>query len=168
GHGRIGRRIGRLAAAFGMHIVAVDPRPGLPADGVAMLPLADALAAADAVVLAVPLTAGTHHLIDAAALTRMRPSAILVNVARGGVLDQAALADALAEGRLLGAGLDVLEREPPDHDDPLLARDDVVLSPHVAASTPEAVLAVAMACAGNVIAGLAGRLDPGSLVPPDG
>lgn len=160
GWGRIGQRIGRLADAFGMRVLAVDPAAP------AAVPLADALAAADAVLLALPLVPATRHLIDQAALARMKPSAFLVNVARGPVVDQAALATALAEGRLAGAALDVLEQEPPDPADPLLARDDVILSPHVAASCPEAVERVAIACAEAVLAALAGRFDGLTVVNP--
>ncbi|BBK42477.1 NAD-binding D-isomer specific 2-hydroxyacid dehydrogenase [Allostella vacuolata] len=160
GWGRIGRRIGQLAQAFGMRVVAVDP--GI-ADGV---PLADALAEADAVILALPLTPATRHLIDAAMLSRMKPSAFLVNVARGAVIDQAALAAALAAGRIAGAALDVLEQEPPDPANPLLAMDGVVLSPHVAASCPEAVERVGLACAEAALAGLEGRFDGLTIVNP--
>ncbi|WP_374448395.1 NAD(P)-dependent oxidoreductase [Stella sp.] len=161
GWGRIGRRIGRLADAFGMRVLPVDPAhpdgPGLDA----------ALRQADAVILALALTPATHHLIDAARLAQMKPSAILVNVARGAVVDQTALAAALAAGRLAGAGLDVLEQEPPDPADPLLALDRVVLSPHVAASCPEAVERVALACAEAVVRGLAGDFAALSVVNPE-
>ncbi|BBK32476.1 D-3-phosphoglycerate dehydrogenase [Stella humosa] len=160
GWGRIGQRIGRLAEAFGMRVLPVDPAVS------AAVPLASALAQADAVVLAMPLTPRTHHLIDTDALARMKPSAFLVNVARGPVVDQQALAAALTAGRLAGAGLDVLEQEPPSPDDPLLALDNVVLSPHVAASCPEAVARVAVACAEAVVRGLAGRFDGLTVVNP--
>ena len=160
GWGRIGRRIGALAEAFGMRIVAVDPA------ATAAVPLATALPGADAVILALPLTPATRHLIDAAALARMKPSAFLVNVARGAVVDQAALAAALAEGRLAGAGLDVLEQEPPDPADPLLRLENVVLSPHVAASCPEAVERVGLACADAVLRALKGRFEGLNVVNP--
>lgn len=161
GWGRIGRRIGHLGAAFGMRVVPVDPAA---ADAV---PLDEALPIADALILAVPLTPDTRHLIDDARLTRMKPSAFLVNVARGPVVDQAALVRALASGRLAAAGLDVLEQEPPDPADPLLALDNVVLSPHVAASCPEAVERVAIACADAVVRGLAGDFAGLALINPE-
>ncbi|MCC7272639.1 MAG: 3-phosphoglycerate dehydrogenase [Alphaproteobacteria bacterium] len=154
GYGRIGRRIADLCRALGMRVMAVDPSPA-EAD-VAFVPLPDALAAADAIILALPLSPATRGLIDAAALVRMKPSAFLVNVARGAIVDQPALAAALRAGRLAGAGLDVLAVEPPAADDPLLALDSVVLTPHVAASCPEAIDRVAIACADAVVAGLAG------------
>lgn len=161
GWGRIGRRIGHLGTAFGMRVLPVDPAA---ADGV---PLDEALPAADALILAVPLTPGTRHLVDAGRLARMKPSAFLVNVARGPVVDQAALVRALAAGRLAGAGLDVLEQEPPDPADPLLALENVVLSPHVAASCPEAVERVAMACADAVVRGLAGEFAGLAVINPE-
>jgi D-3-phosphoglycerate dehydrogenase len=161
GWGRIGRRIGHLAQAFGMRVLPVDPAA---ADG---MPLDDALPIADAVILALPLTPATRHLIDAGRLARMKPSAFLVNVARGAVVDQAALTAALLAGRLAGAGLDVLEEEPPDPADPLLALDTVVLSPHIAASCPEAVERVALACAEAVIQGLAGDFRDLAVVNPE-
>ncbi|MGE0717045.1 MAG: NAD(P)-dependent oxidoreductase [Alphaproteobacteria bacterium] len=155
GYGRIGRRIATLVRAFGMRVLAVDPSLSMNDGQIVACDLATALAAADAVVLALPLTPATRGLIDAPALALMKPDAVLVNVARGGIVDQAALVAALRAGRLAGAGLDVLAVEPPSPDDPLLGRDDVVLSPHVAASCPEAVDRVALACADAVIAGLA-------------
>ncbi len=158
GWGRIGQRIGALARAFGMRVLVVDPGPGA-ADGIETAPLDAALVRADALILALPLTPGTRHLVDAAALARMKSSAFLVNVARGGVVDQAALTAALVAGRLAGAGLDVLEHEPPDPADPLLGLDNVVLSPHVAASCPEAVERVGVACADAVLRGLEGCFD---------
>lgn len=160
GWGRIGQRIGRLATAFGMRVVAVDP--AVP-DGVA---LDAALAEADAVLLALPLVPASQHLIDAARIARMKPSAFLVNVARGPVVDQTALVQALSDRRIAGAALDVLEQEPPDPADPLLALDNVVLSPHVAASCPEAVERVALACADAVIRGLAGDFAGLTIVNP--
>jgi D-3-phosphoglycerate dehydrogenase len=161
GWGRIGRRIGHLAQAFGMRVLPVDPAA---ADG---MPLDDALPIADALILALPLTPATRHLIDAGRLARMKPSAFLVNVARGAVVDQAALTAALLADRLAGAGLDVLEEEPPDPADPLLALDTVVLSPHIAASCPEAVERVALACAEAVIQGLAGDFRDLAVVNPE-
>lgn len=158
GYGRIGRAIARRAAAFDMRIVFVDPQvPGAAR-------LEDSLPQADFVVLACALTPKTVGLIDAAALARMKRTAFLVNIARGPVVDQAALAAALAEGRLAGAGLDVLEAEPPRPDDPLLRRDDVVLTPHVASFVETAYERMALACAQAALAGLEGTLDPSVVV----
>jgi D-3-phosphoglycerate dehydrogenase len=158
GYGRIGRAVARRATAFDMNIVIVDPGfPGTKA-------LNQALPQADFVVLACALTPETTHLIDAAALARMKRGAFLVNIARGPVVDEAALLAALEEGRLAGAGLDVLESEPPRRSHPLLARDDVVLTPHVAGFVDTAYDRMAVACAQSALAGLDGTLDPAVVV----
>jgi D-3-phosphoglycerate dehydrogenase len=158
GYGRIGRAIAKRAAAFDMKLIAVDPQePGATA-------LADALPQADFVVLACALTPETKGLMNAASLARMKPGAFLVNVARGPIVDEQAVADALRAGHLGGAGLDVLEVEPPQSGNPLLGRDDVVLSPHVAGRVAAAHERMALACARNALAGLDGRLDPACVV----
>ena len=160
GYGHIGRAVARRAAAFEMKIVAVDPHvPGTEK-------LADALPQADFVVLACALTPETRGLIGAQALARMKPGAFLVNVARGPIVDEAALVAALEAVRLAGAGLDVLETEPPRPGHPLLARDDVVLTPHVGAFIDTAFERVAVACAQAALAGLDGRLERASVVNP--
>ena len=97
------------------------------------------LRAADVLTIHVPLTDATRGLIGAPQLARLKPEAIVVNTARGGILDEAALADALRSGRLLAAGLDVFESEPPDPDNPLLALPNVVLTPHISAGTRDAM-----------------------------
>ncbi len=161
GFGRIGRAVARRAAAFGMNILAVDPCvPGAAT-------LADALPQADFVVLACALTPETRGLIGAPALARMKPGAFLVNVARGPVVDEAALVAALEAGRIAGAGLDVLETEPPRPGHPLLARDDVVISPHVGAFVDTAFDRMAVSCALAALAGLDGRLERASVVNPE-
>lgn len=161
GYGRIGKAVARRAAAFDMRIIAVDPR-------LAEAPsLEEALPQADFVVLACALTPQTRHLINTDALGRMKPGAFLVNVARGAVVDEAALAAALDAGRLAGAGLDVLETEPPRKESPLLARDDVVLSPHVAAFIDTAYERMALACVRNALAGLDGRVERDAVVNPE-
>ena len=160
GFGRIGRAVARRAAAFEMKIVAVDPNvPGTEK-------LADALPQADFVVLACSLTSETRGLIGAQALARLKPGAFLINVARGPIVDEAALVAALEAGGLAGAGLDVLETEPPRPGHPLLARDDVVLTPHVGAFIDTAFERVAVACARAALAGLDGKLERASVVNP--
>ena len=160
GYGPIGRAVARRAAAFDMKIIAVDPYvPGTET-------LAGALPQADFVVLACALTPGTRGLIGAQALARMQPGAFLVNVARGPVVDEAALVAALEANRLAGAGLDVLETEPPRPGHPLLARDDVVLTPHVGAFIDTAYERMALACAQAALAGLDGGLERASVVNP--
>lgn len=161
GYGRIGRAIARRVAAFDMKVVIVDPRV---ADAV---PLETALSEADFVVLACSLTGETRGLMKAESLKRMKPSAFLVNIARGPVVDEKALIAALEAGRLAGAGLDVLEHEPPHPNNPLLGREDVVLSPHVAAYIDTAFERMAIACAQNALAGLDGALDPATVVNPE-
>lgn len=158
GYGRIGRAIARRLAPFDMKLLIVDPL--LPE----AWPLEKALAQADFVVLACALTPQTKRLIDAKALEAMKRSAFLVNVARGAVVDEAALVAALEAGGLAGAGLDVLETEPPRAHHPLLARDDVVLTPHVAAYIDTAYERVATACARNALAGLEGGLERACVV----
>jgi D-3-phosphoglycerate dehydrogenase len=161
GYGRIGRAIARRIATFDMKLMVVDPRvPGATA-------LADALPRADFVVLACALTPETTGLMNAVNLKRMKPGAFLVNVARGPIVDGAALAAALQEGRLAGAGLDVLDTEPPRPGHPLLARDDVVLTPHVAAFIDTAFDRMAVACAQAALAGLDGTLDAAAVVNPE-
>lgn len=168
GFGRIGRQVAQLAAAFDMRIVVADPH--VPAGLVGRAgfacaaSLTDALREADFVVLACALGPATRGLIDAEAFARMKPGAFIVNVARGPVIDEAALVAALEEGRIAGAGLDVLESEPPRAGHPLLSRDDVVLTPHTAAYVDTAFERMALACATNALAGLGGTLDPESVV----
>jgi D-3-phosphoglycerate dehydrogenase len=168
GHGRAGRRLAGLAAAFGMEVRAFDPpllARGWPEGPAAPeADLAAGLAWADAV--SVHLPAGDRPLLGAAEIARMRPGAILINTARGGVVDEAALAAALREGRLGGAGLDVLAAEPPPPDHPLLGLPGVVVTPHVAGLTAEAGARMAAQAVRNVLDFFAGRLDPALLVEP--
>lgn len=143
GYGGIGRAVAARAAALGMKVVAHDPQlpPADPAWATTQpLALDDLLARADVVSLHVPLVEATRHLIDAAALARMKPRAVLVNTARGGVVDEAAVAEALRAGRLSGAALDVFETEPLTGDAAERFRDvpNLVLSPHIAGVTAEA------------------------------
>jgi phosphoglycerate dehydrogenase-like enzyme len=129
GYGRIGREVVRLLRPWELRVlVSQRSDPGDP--NVVHVPLEALLDEADVVVVACPLTAETHHLLDAEKLGRMKSTALLVNVARGPVVDQAALAAALHEGRLAGAGLDVFEQEPVDPADPILTAPGFVGAPH--------------------------------------
>jgi glyoxylate reductase len=156
GYGAIGQATARRARAFGMEIVYVQRSRGADPGQVE---LDELLARAHAVSLHCPLTPETHHLIDAAALERMRGDAYLVNTARGPVVDEAALAAALRDGVIGGAALDVFEREPEVHPD-LLGLDNVVLVPHLGSATRETRTAMAELAAANVIAVLAGEDPP--------
>jgi D-3-phosphoglycerate dehydrogenase len=131
GLGRIGRETIRLLRPFFGRVVAYDPFVDA-VDGVVLAPLESVLAEADVVTLHLPLTAETRHVIDAAALARMKPSAHLVNVSRGPLVDTAALAAALRDGRLAGAAVDVLETEPADPADPILAAPGAIVTNHIA------------------------------------
>ncbi len=134
GFGQIGREVGRLAEAFGMRVVH-HTRSGAGEPGWA--PLDELLATADVVSLHCPLSDETRHLIDAAALARMKATAVLVNAARGPVVDEAALVEALRAGTIAGAALDVYEREPEVHPG-LLELENVVLVPHLGSATAQA------------------------------
>jgi phosphoglycerate dehydrogenase-like enzyme len=138
GLGPIGLEVARLAQALGMRVIGLRRRPtgDEPCETWPMARLGELLARADYLILALPLTPDTHHLVDAAALARMRPSARLVNVGRGELVDEAALAAALRAGRLAGAALDVFEAEPLPETSPLWGLPGVIVTPHVAASTP--------------------------------
>lgn len=172
GLGDIGARVVRRARAFGMEVVATDPvRFGssfaVQEYGVPLLPLDALLARADAVTLHVPLTPATRHLIGAAELGRMRPGAVLVNTSRGGLVDEAALADALRGGHLGGAALDVRAQEPPGEDDPLRGLPNVLLTPHIAGVTEASLQRAASHVVEDVLRVLGGG-EPVSPAPPPG
>ena len=155
GFGRIGRAVATRLAAFGASALFYDP--GL-ASGKRLAELPDArpvsldelLENADIVSLHLPLTNQSRHIIDAAALARMKRGAMLINAARGGLVDEAALFDALASGRLGGAGLDCFEQEPPPATHPLFGLHNVVVTPHTAAATSDALVAKMTALCANL------------------
>jgi len=153
GAGRIGTEVARLAEAFGMRPVLLRSTD----------PLEDALAC-DVVTLHCPLTPQTRHLVDASALARMRPHAVLVNTSRGPVVDEAALVEALREGRLAGAALDVYEDEPAVHPG-LVELENVVLAPHLGSATHEAREAMGMLCVEALRAVLLEGRVPRNVVP---
>jgi phosphoglycerate dehydrogenase-like enzyme len=133
GLGQIGARVARLAAAFGMTVQGVAHRAGAALrDGVPLVSLATLLETSDVVSLHLPLTIETARIMSAEAFARMRRGGFLINTARGELVDEAALVDALARGQLAGAALDTLQDEPPAPDHPLLGRPDVLLTPHTA------------------------------------
>ncbi len=159
GMGRIGRAVAERAEVFGMR-VSYWQRPGRPPrdvpPGWTALSLDELLARADVVSVHVPLAPETRHLISADAIARMKPTAYLINTARGPIVDEAALADALAAGRLRGAALDVFEHEP-HVPDALRRLENVLLVPHLGSATRETREAMADLAARNVIAVLAGH-----------
>jgi glyoxylate reductase len=150
GAGRIGSAVARRAAGFDMSTIIVGRNDNLH----------QALQQADFVSLHAPLTPQTRHLIDAAALAQMKPTAILVNTGRGGLVDQQALATALHEGRLGAAALDVTDPEPLPPDDPLLAAPNVLVLPHIGSATHTARAKMTSLAVDNLLAGLAGRPLP--------
>lgn len=159
GMGAIGQAVARRAAGFGMRVLAWSRRER-PIPGVEWTGLDGLLAASDFVSVHVALTGETRGLLGPAAIARMKPGAVLVNTARGGIVDEIALAAALREGRLAAAGLDVFSREPLDPASPLLALPNVVLTPHIG-SASEATRAKMVALAiRNLEAALAGERMP--------
>jgi len=155
GIGNIGSVLVERALAMKMKVIAFDPFITPEAAGklgATLVDLETLWRDADVVSLHVPLTEQTRNLVDAATLAKMKPGAILVNCARGGIVDEKALADALASGRLGGAALDVFEKEPPPPDHPLLRQHAFVCTPHIGASTEEAQSAVAVAVAEQLVA----------------
>jgi glyoxylate reductase len=160
GLGRIGKAVAERAQAFKMEVVYHDPHRLADEEerdrGMTYLPLDELLSSADIVTIHASLNPQTHHLLSAAKLKLMKKTAILVNVARGPIVDEAALAKALAKGDLWGAGLDVYEREP-DIEERLFRLDNVVLLPHIGSATYETRSRMAMAAARNLVQGLRGE-----------
>lgn len=169
GAGRIGTEVVRRARAFGMDVLVSDPylSDARAAElGVRSVSLDRLLGQSDYVTLHVPLVDETHHLIGADQLARMKPTAGLVNAARGGIVDEAALVEALRDGTIAGAALDVFETEPLPEDDPLRTCPNLIMTPHLGASTPEAQREVAIEIARAVRdALLEGDLGPAVNLP---
>lgn len=159
GVGESGRRLARMAAGgLGMRVLGYDPYRDTWPEGIERCGELEALLAqADFLSIHVPLTPETRRLIGSAALARMKPTAILVNTARGGIVDEAALAEAIRGGRLAGAGLDVVADEPLKADHPLAALPNVILTPHVAGVTEEAMMRMARESAEEVLRILRGE-----------
>jgi phosphoglycerate dehydrogenase-like enzyme len=163
GAGRIGLALARKALALSMEVAAYDPQvpaAALEAQGVRALPLDALLAQSDYVSVHTPLLAGTRHLIGAAQLARMKPTAFLINTARGGVVDQDALRDALLARRIAGAGLDVTDPEPLPADHPLLDAPNLLVVPHIGSATVRTRERMAAMAADNLLAALAGQPMP--------
>lgn len=152
GLGAIGARVATVGAALGMKVIAHDPYAPAAPEGVALLPLADVIAGADVLSLHCPLTPDNANMLNAATLATMRPGAIVVNTARGGLIDEAALADALRSSALLAAGLDSFQVEPFRAGHPFIGIPNVVLSPHIGGVTSDAYIGMGVAAARNVLA----------------
>ncbi|MDH3230150.1 MAG: hydroxyacid dehydrogenase [Alphaproteobacteria bacterium] len=168
GFGRIGRAVARLCACFGMSVIAADPFvDASTVEAAGYTHVSDfraALDRADYVTIHVPKAPGADYLIGAPEIAALKPEAAVLNLSRGGIVDESALREALLAGRLRGAALDVFEDEPPGPDNPLFALDSVIVSPHCAAFTEECARRMALACADNVLAAFEDRLDPSLVV----
>ena len=157
GFGRTGSAVARLATAFGMKVAVYTSKlqSALP-EGVEKMELDALFATSDVVSLHCPLTPDTHHLVDAARLARMKPTGILINTARGPIVDEQALADALNSGALHAAGIDVLIEEPPREGSPLLSARHCFVTPHIAWATLEARTRLLQICEANLRAFIEG------------
>jgi D-3-phosphoglycerate dehydrogenase / 2-oxoglutarate reductase len=169
GFGRIGREVAKRCAAFGMAVMVHDPYVQanvIEAEGdyrsvpdfQAVLPETDVLT------VHMPLGDDSRSLIGSAELAALPAHAFVINAARGGIVDETALHDALTTGKIAGAGLDVFDQEPPPEEHPLFALDNVILSPHSAGLSEEAAIRMAISTARNVLAGIDGKLDPSMVV----
>ena len=166
GFGRIGRRVARIAEALGMTVLAHDPF--VDADGfdgaTPITKLDDGLAVADVISLHIPAT--DSQILDARSFSWMKPGVVIVNAARGSIIDEVALLEALEDGRVGAAGLDVFGTEPPPADHPLISHQSVVATPHSAGLTEECATRMATKATQNVLDYLAGTLDPSLIVNP--
>jgi phosphoglycerate dehydrogenase-like enzyme len=164
GIGNIGAEIFRLAKPFDMHFIAHDPyvRPALASElGITLVDLDTVFRESDFVTLNCPLTQDTRHLVDARRLALMKPTAFLINCARGPVVDQRALTEVLQERRIAGAGLDVFDPEPPHPDDPILKLDNVIVTPHALCWTDQMFERIGATDMQAVLDLLSGRVPAG-------
>ena len=167
GFGRIGQAVAKRATGFDMHVLYYDPSAS---DSELSLPavstdLDTLLAESDFVSIHVPLTSETHHMVDAEFLSKLKPNAVLVNTARGGVLEQSALYETLKENRIFAAALDVTDPEPLPLDSPLLELDNCIIVPHIASASVQSRDMMAFLSAKNLIAGLNGEKLPHCVNP---
>jgi phosphoglycerate dehydrogenase-like enzyme len=166
GVGNIGSEMFRITAPLGMRFIAHDPYvdPAVPAGlGVTLTDLETVFREGDFVAVNCPLSPETHHLVDAGRIALMKQTAYLINTARGPIVDQAALTEALVARRIAGAGLDVQQQEPPDREDPLLRLDNVILTPHALCWTDQCFAGIGAAAIRSVLDVAQGRV-PGGLV----
>jgi glyoxylate reductase len=169
GFGRIGREVARRGRGFGMNVLYHDVHPATPEEeaelGARRVEMDELLATSDFISLHVNLTDETHHLIDADALRAMKPTAVLVNTSRGPVVDPGALTDALRDGAIFAAGLDVTEPEPLPADHPLVSLPNCVVVPHIASASRVTRGKMAAMAAANLLAGLRGERLPTPVNP---
>lgn len=167
GFGRTGQQVAPRCKAFGMQVTAADIEPDYAAAknmGIDLIEnFRDALPEADFVSLHVPLDQSTHHLLSAKEFANMKRGSILINCARGGVVDEKALIDYLEKGIIKAAGIDVFEREPAVVEDPLFGRQDIIATPHTAGTSDTAVYLMATMMAQNILDRLDGKLDAGNV-----
>jgi D-3-phosphoglycerate dehydrogenase len=159
GLGRVGKAVASRAIGFGMRLVAFDayaPDKAFATSAIERVELAQLLQESAVITIHVPLTEETHHMIGSEQLALVKPGAILINTSRGGVVDQQALIEAVRSGQLAGAGLDVLEHEPPGKDEPLLSLDDVIVTPHAGFLSVESLRSVQEQAADEVARALSG------------
>lgn len=169
GLGRIGTEIARRAIAFGMHPVAYDPFVSSSYGerfGIEMVSLTEVYRRADFITVHSPMLPETYHMINTQAFEQMKNGVRIINAARGGIIDEDALLEALKSGKVAAAGLDVFEKEPPPSDYPLLHLDNVVVTPHLGASSEEAQVKVAVDAADSILAALSGELVPNAVNLP--
>jgi glycerate dehydrogenase len=159
GFGRIGRRVGELAHAFGMNVLACDIHRGAPPeyDNFSWTDVRQLFAESDVVSLHVPQTADNTGFVNKRLLSMMKPSAFLINTARGGLVNEADLAEALNRGQIAGAAIDVVSKEPIDGDNPLLSAKNCFITPHIAWATLAARRRLMQTTAENIAAFLAGK-----------
>jgi phosphoglycerate dehydrogenase-like enzyme len=169
GFGRIGREVARRGRGFGMNVLYHDVHPATPEEeaelGARGVELDELLRDSDFISLHVNLTPETHHLVDADALRAMKPSAVLVNTSRGPVVDPDALTDALRDGEIFAAGLDVTDPEPLPADHPLVSLPNCVVVPHIASASRVTRGQMASMAAANLLAGLRGERLPTPINP---
>ena len=163
GFGRVGRRVARLCQAFNAEVVAHDSYVEQSPQGIKLIPLEKLLAEADVITLHLTYDADTHHLLDAEAFARMKPGAVVINTARGGLIDEIALAEALISGQLGAAALDVFEQEP--YHGPLLKCDKAILTSHIGSLARESRQRMEAEAAENLLRGLvnAGLIRDGQI-----
>ena len=170
GRGSIGAETVRVMQPLGMNFIAFDPyadKSVAASLGIRLVDKETLFREADFISINCPLTAETQHIVDAAMIALMKPSAFLINTARGPVVDQKALTAALAERRIAGAGLDVFDPEPPEADDPLLRLDNVILAPHALAHTDQCFGGIGAADVAAILSVMKGEVPRGHIVNKD-